>query len=66
MTKSIRHVIKLGGNLVVTLPKRYTDFYKIKPKNKVVMVTSDKGIFIQPLKRKTRAIDPFSGGGGER
>jgi len=66
MEKTTRNIIRLGGNLVISIPKAYADFYNLKPKSKVIVFTSDNGIFIKPIKPRKRTADPFSHGGGGR
>jgi len=49
MEKTKRKVLKLGDLLAVSIPKSYADYYNIKPKDNVEVITSDDGIFIKLL-----------------
>lgn len=53
MEKTKRNILNLGGVLAVSIPKHYADYYHIQPKDKVEVITSDRGIFIKLLKNSS-------------
>jgi antitoxin component of MazEF toxin-antitoxin module len=50
-TVTNRKLIKFGTGIVVTLPKAWTDYYHLKPGDKV-KVLANKGLIIKPNKNK--------------
>ena len=44
-----RKLIKFGTGIVVSLPKAWTDFYQLRPGDKVEVITNEK-LTIKPKK----------------
>ena len=50
-TLTYRKLIRLGGGMVMTLPKAWTDYYQLRPGDKV-MVVANRRLVIKPIIRK--------------
>lgn len=50
-TETVRSIIDLGqGSVVITLPKAWVRYHRLRPGDKVLVVTNGK-LVVKPLKR---------------
>jgi len=49
-TLTCRKLIRLGSALAMTVPKAWTDYYQLKPGDKVTVV-ADKKLLVRPISR---------------